>query len=110
MCGTLFAKTVAVIQQGAQYFLPFRIRQKGVVISPENTDDVKIKVNDVSKRYLDGGLSYSGGAYLFPLTQEDTLSYPDDVKCQVAVKRGDNVYPSPTYKIQVGRSIFGEEF
>jgi hypothetical protein len=107
---TAGTETVAVIQQGAQYYLPLRIRMNGDVTSPDNVDDLKIKVGHVTAQLSKEELSYAGENWLFPLRQEDSLKFSGSVRCQASIKRGDNIYPSRTMLIHVDTSIITDGF
>lgn len=110
MSESLWTEPIAVIQQGAQYYLPFRIRQNGTVLSPDNVDDVKIKVGDVTKQFSKGELTYTGETWMYQLKQEYTMRLVNDAKVQVSVRIGNNIYPSPLFKIHIGTSIIKDGF
>lgn len=101
---------IAVLQQGAQYYLPFKIKHDGEITSPQNVDDIKIKIGSLTKQLTKNELEYADGYWLFPIRQEFTLSLNADVKCQASILRGDNVYPSKTYEIHVDMSIIKDGF
>lgn len=101
---------IAIIQQGAQYYLPFKISHNGVITSPENVDDVKIKVAGLEKRFSKCELEYSDDMWLFPICQEFSLKLAGIVSCQVSIRCGDNIYPSKTYTILVNASIILDGF
>ena len=104
------------IQQGDQFYLPIVIKQDGVVITTENADDVKIKVGSVLKKYSEGQLTYGQYdtdkyAWLYPLTQEQTLSWNGaTVSIQAQIKQGTNVFGSDTESVPIDYSIIQEEW
>ena len=104
------AKPITAIQQGAQYYLPFRIKLHGDVTSPENVDDIKIKIADQTKQFTKGELEYVGERWLYPLSQEFTAKLKYEVECQISILQGNNVYPSQTNTIVVNTSIIKDFF
>lgn len=104
------------IQQGDQFYLPVVIKQDKVEITPENADDVKIKIGDVLKKYSLGELTYGlydteKSAWLYPLTQAQTLSYKGaTISIQAQIKQGANVFGSDTNMIPIDFSIIQEEW
>ena len=107
---------IHVIQQGDQYFLPVVIKQNGVEVTPENCDDVKIKIGTVVRKYSDGGLTYglyetNKSAWLFQLTQELTLSWQGaTIAIQAQIKQGINIFGSDTESMPIDFSIIQEEW
>lgn len=100
---------VTAIQQGDQYALAIEIKQGVTVITPDNADDVKIKLGCVTKKYSDGELTFLDGKWYFPMTQELTLSMcPNRVNIQAQIKQGDNIYGSDTESVEIDLSIIGE--
>ena len=104
------------IQQGDQYFLPVVIKQNDVEVTPSNCDDVKIKVGSIQKQYSDGTLNYGpydadNSAWLYPLTQTQTLSWQNStIAIQAQIKQGSNIFGSDTEAIPVDFSIITEEW
>lgn len=104
------------IQQGDAFYLPVVIKQGNAVITPENADDVKIKLAEVIRKYSEGELTYStydgeNSAWLFPLTQELTLSWRSTaIPMQVQIKQGPNVFGSDTECVPIDFSIINEEW
>ena len=106
-----------IIQQGDQYYLPVKIKHGTTVITDSNSDDVKIKIGDVTLKASDGALAYGeytyGGetenAWLFPLSQIDTINWnAGAVPMQVQIKIGANIMGSATENVTVGFSTIEE--
>lgn len=111
MSESLWTEPIAVIQQGAQYYLPFRICIDGDLVTPENADDVIIQIGSQLKKSSSDELEFSDEYWLYPLEQEFTMKLsPDSTKCQISVKRGTFVYPSAVRRIAVDSSIIKELF
>lgn len=111
MCESLWTEQIAVIQQGAQYYLPFKIHIDGDLVTPDNSDDVIIQIGGQSKKASADELEFSDEHWLYPLTQKFTMNLqPDGTKCQISVKRGIFVYPSTVRRIGVDSSIIKELF
>ena len=101
---------IAVIQQGAQYYLPFKISLNGTVTSPQNVDDLWIKLDDKTWKYSDGSLRYSGQNWIVPLKQVWTMGRSNKIAMQASIKRGDDVFPSDVYPVKVAKSSIQELF
>ena len=108
-----------VIVQGDQYYIPIIITQDTTVITDENADDVKIKIDAIAKKASAGEISYSAYTYgteerhawLFPVTQLQTLSWRAGViPIQVQIKQGDAIIGSEVQQIPVDFSIIGDEW
>jgi len=103
-------KIISVIKQGDQYYLPFFIKDHGVEVTPDNSDDIRIKVGKIVKTLSSGDLVFINGRFLFPITQEQSLSWKGDVRCQAQRKIGDDVRGTDVYSICVQPSIFTDLF
>ena len=108
-----------VIQQGDQYYIPIIITKDGVEMTNENCDDVKIKIDAITKKASNGEISYSNytyddeerSAWLFPITQLQTLSWKAGKICiQAQIKQGDTIIGSDVELISVEFSIIGDEW
>lgn len=44
------------------------------VIDAEQVEDVEIVLGNIRKQYADGGLTYRGEAWIYPLSQSETLA------------------------------------
>lgn len=90
------------IIRGAQYQVPIIIKQGDTVITDQNADGVKVCFDTAVASYPGGGLTYSEGVWLFPLTQELSLAMESgEVDFQIQVKIGDTVIPTKIKKIKV---------
>ena len=103
-------KVIATIQQGDQYYLPFIIENDSSSISPEDIDDIRIKVGNVIKKFSSNELLYENDTWLFPITQKNSLNWKGPVKCQIQYKKNNNIITSEEYTIYVKTSMFNDEF
>lgn len=103
---------IAVIHQGDQYYLPFQVENDSNPITPNDVDDVRIKIGNVVKVYSKGGLlyEYENDTWLFPIFQKNSLNWQGPMECQLQFKQGDNVITSNKYTILVDSSMFKDEF
>lgn len=95
------------IMQGDKYALPISIRQGDVAITNANADGLRIHVGDLEHRFPDGELIYSSSdsAWMFPLTQEETLNMGGSESVQAEIIVGENIFRSDVSRVDVGRSI-----
>jgi len=99
------------IIQGEQYAIEITLQADGVPVTPENADDVKIKIGTVEKTYSKGEITYENEHWLFPITQEDSLSFKSStVKAQAQYKIGSNVFSTGLYDVDVYSSIIRSKF
>ena len=101
---------IGVIHQGDQYYLPFYIENDSNPITPNDIDDVRIKVGNIIKVYSKGGLLYDNNIWLFPIVQKNSLKWQGPIDCQLQFKQGDTIITSKKYTIQVDPSSFTDEF
>lgn len=101
---------IAAIHQGDQYYLPFYIENDSAPITPNDIDDIRIKIDNIVKVYSKGGLLYEDNIWLFPISQKNSLEWKGPLECQIQFKQGDNIITSKKYIIQVYASIFNSEF
>lgn len=103
---------MARIIQGEQYAIEIVLTDENeTVISPSTADDVKIKIGNIEKSYGKGELSYDNGAWLFPLTQEQTLCLKTaSVGVQAQYLLGSNVISTDLVHLDVGKSIIRTTF
>lgn len=104
---------MATIIQGEQYAVEFVLTNGEVDITPDNSDDVKIKIGNIEKAYSDGSLSYDSVAecWLFPITQEQTLEWSSlSVPVQAQYKTGSVVISTEKQTIKVSPSIIRSVF
>lgn len=101
---------MATIIQGERYALEIVIKSGETPITPSNADDVKIKIGSIEKTYRSGELTYDD-AWLFPLTQEETLGLCDhSVNIQAQYRSGSNVYSTPLSSIKIDKTIIRTMF
>ena len=103
-------KDLVVIQQGEQFFFPIKIRDGETFITPHIVEEVCVKIGSSTKKYSEGGVTYSDatGAWLFEITQEESMDWSGNVPWQVAYKKGQTVRRSPVYTAVVNTSIIKE--
>lgn len=81
------------MMQGDSYYLPISIlKQDKTPVTPDDVSNVEVCIGKLIKDKVSGGISYSDGYWMFPLTQEETFKMtPFRVKAQVRVmwKSGD---------------------
>ena len=100
---------LAVIQQGDQYFLPFKITADGTEITPDDVDSLIIKVGGSVNIYPNGELQYDN-EWLFPLEREITLHWGSKVSCQASYKKDNEIRSTRVYTVRVNNSIITEDF
>ena len=101
---------IAVIHQGDQYYLPITITNDNILITPDNIDDIRIKVGGVIKKYSNNTLLFENETWLFPITQKNSLKWKGPTDCQIQYKQNDNIITSDIYTIIVDSSMFDDEF
>ena len=63
------------MMQGDGGYLGIELRNSaGAVVAPGDVREVEITLGTLRKTYPRGELSYAGGVWLFPLSQEESLS------------------------------------
>lgn len=103
------SKALTVIQQGDQYAIGIIVRCGDAEITPQTCEDMKIKLGSRTKTYLSGGLSFQDGVWLFPLTQEQSLSVVNGMTTiQAQYRMGSEIQTTPVYPVQVDLSIIRE--
>lgn len=114
--------TITAIQQGDQFFLPVIIKEGETEITPENADDVRVKIGSFLDSLSSGELAYgeiedpddsesSIFVWLFPVTQDRSLSWGSgEVGMQVGFKRGSTTRMSKVEKVWIDTSIITEEW
>ena len=77
--------------QGDAYSLRIKVKDKGVIITPEIADDIEVCVGTLKKTYSSGDIKFQNDSWLFPLTQQETFKFENFVELQVRVyfKGGD---------------------
>lgn len=105
---------MATIIQGEQYAVQIVLTdENNTKITPDNSDDVKVRIGCIELTSSGGGLSYDTDAecWLFPLTQEQTLRLKGArVQVQAQYKSGNTVISTPMASVDVGVSIIRTVF
>ena len=83
------------IMQGDQYYIPFSLyiedEEDGTIVKVPITDDMvsdlKITFGDLTKGYADGDIEFDSETeeWLFPLTSDESYSFPPYVKVSAQV-------------------------
>lgn len=98
-------QVATTIMQGDQYALPVEILTADGTLATEDTfADVEVVVGPLCKTASAGEITYSEEheAFLFPLTQEDTLSLrdmPQDMQLRVKTQEGE------VFGVKLGRVV-----
>ena len=93
------------IYQADQYMIPFSIRHKKDIVTPEMVSDITIVLGELVKKYSDETLSFSDGKWLFPLTREETIRMSENAECQIEIIYGDNIVHSKPFDVKVKSSL-----
>jgi hypothetical protein len=93
------------IYQADQYMIPFSIRHKKDIVTPEMVSDVTIVLGELVKRYSENTLSFLDGKWLFPLTREETIRMSESAECQIEIIYGDNIVHSKPFTVKVKSSL-----
>ena len=105
---------MATIIQGEAYAVQIVLTdENNTKITPDNSDDVKVKIGCIELTSSGGGLTYDtvGECWLFPLTQEQTLALNGTrVSVQAQYKSGDTVISTPMASVNIGESIIRTVF
>lgn len=77
--------------QGDQYYIPCAVKDRsGNAVTPSNCQGIKIKIGKNEKSYPDGQLIFQNNKWLYPITQEESLSLTNTVyQCQVKFSNTD---------------------
>lgn len=91
--------------QGDAYNLDIDIYTDSGPIDIGSVEQVEIVISNISKLYP-GEVSYSDGAFHFPLSQSETFGLPKSCPAQIRVKfKGNNIVGTETQIINVSKSI-----
>ena len=73
------------MMQGNACYLGISIlNSAGVTVEPVDVQDVEITIGNLKKTFLREELTYSGGLWLFPMSQGETFAQrPGPVRAQV---------------------------
>lgn len=80
------------MHKGDQRRLPIRLTDaEGRAITPDTVDDVMITVEGVGSLTIGDGLTFEDGYFMYPLTQEQTMSFGQTVRIQARIKQEDTI-------------------
>lgn len=97
-----------VIFQGDQYYIPFRIKRNGVVVTPDNMDEVKISFGGHIQKYP-GELTFDGFEnWLYHLSADVSRSLSGQTPAQVQTVKDGVIQHSSKIFVEVDGSLFGE--
>ena len=78
---------MSTIMQGDEYGLRIGLRTKnGTAVTPENVSDLEITLGRYRKTYLDGEVTWDGEKWVFPMTQEMSFTFKNQVACEARAK------------------------
>ena len=112
------------IHKGDQYDVPVKVTygKNHTIVTPDNVDEMTIKIGSVSKSFPDGDLTFDSetksfpdgdltfdsenGRWLYPITAEETdLLNAGDVSFQVRIRIADDIIHSDIKYINISGSI-----
>lgn len=99
------------MMQGDSYNLGIEIlNNAGNPVTPDDINNVEITIGHLRKTYMNAEVTYHEGVWMFPLSQQETLSYwPSAVKAQVRVLWKNGVVEGrPLYGIRINESYSKE--
>lgn len=99
------------MMQGDSYNLGIEIlNNAGSPVTPDDVRDVEITIGHIRKTYRESEITYSGGMWFFPVSQEDTFQmWPAAVKAQVRVLWANGVVEGkPLYGVRIHESTSKE--
>lgn len=98
-----------VIFQGDQYYIPFRIKRNGVVVTPDNVGEVKISLGGHIQKYP-GELVFDGFEnWLYHLSADVSRSLTGQTPAQVQTVKDGVIQHSRKLFVDVDGSLFEEE-
>ena len=89
------------IYQGDQYLIPFGIKSRIGVITPENSTDVVIALGEMVKSYSKGEIIFADNKYYFPITKEETLAMNKDATCQIEIHINGDILHSKQFTVKI---------
>ena len=99
------------MMQGDSYNIGIEIlNNAGSPVIPEDIRDVEITIGHIRKTYRNSEITYSGGMWFFPISQEESFRmWPSAVKAQVRVMWANGaVEGKPLYGVRINESISKE--
>ena len=103
------------MHQGDQYSILVSINKGGDPLTPAEVEGVKVRIGAEERRYPDGTLTYSADeqAWLFPVTQADTLAMMGMQRAQVQVNFGGTpaqIIGSAIEQVNIDNSVIRSEW
>lgn len=100
--------------QGDQYKIPFTINMGNTMVTPEICEGVKIEIAGTTKEYP-GEVTWDSetSKWLYPVTQEQSLSIKGKYKMQIQVNFGGDpatIISSEVTEEAIGKSVILEEW
>ena len=96
------------LYRGDQYAIPFVVKLKDTLVTPEMVEDVRIQIGDSLRELASESLSYNPEkqTWDFYVTEEFTRSLTGrTVLYQVGIKVGGEIRYSPTKQLPIGDNI-----
>lgn len=97
-----------VFLKGSAYSIPFLLKSGKTTITNENVASVRLGLGNLTASWPGGRLRYSGGYWLFPVTQAQSYALPQGetyYQAQIQMASGETL-SSPRTKIHIDSSIF----
>ena len=100
--------------QGDQYKIPFTIKMGDTLVTPDIAEGVKIEIADVTREWP-GEVEWDAenSRWLYPVSQEQSLSISGNYKSQVQVNFGGDpavIITSEVTEETIGKSVILEEW
>jgi hypothetical protein len=93
-----------IIYQADKFTIPFTIRFREQIVTPDTVGDVRIAIGDMVRSYKEGTLAYEEGKWLFALSEE-TTEMTGIVQGQVELIIADTVIHSATFGVKFAKSV-----
>lgn len=103
------------MHQGDQYSIVITINSGDEPLTPEDVEGIRIKIGEMERRYPEGTLTYNDqeGAWLFPVTQAETLRMTGMQRAQVQVNFGGTppqIIGSAVVQVDMDGSVIRKEW
>lgn len=94
------------IIQGDQYAIPMTLKVAGNYITPDNTDEVIIQLNNKEKRYSKSEITYDDTTHqwFYPITHEETVNMTTAL-LQMQFQQNETIRHTEVKEINVKSSI-----
>ena len=93
-----------IVYQADQFTIPFTLRFKQEIVTPDIVGDVKIAIGDMVRSHKEGTLVYEEGKWLFPLGEE-TKDMSGLYEGQVEIIIAGTKIHSPVFGVKFAKSV-----